>query len=276
MVMDDPTGRLRTRSPWTRSFVVVGITLSLVTGCTALSQGTTAPSFMRTIRTSQDPNLRYQAYVNLGSPDIYDSPLQKADAVKLLSSRLRAEKEPRATRAIICKTLGDLKHPGGRKAVLVAVDDPDPDVRAAAYIALGKLGTAADATTLAGKISTDTVIDCKIAAIEGLRDIKFDDPHIEVALVDGMEDENPAIRLWCLETLEAVTGKDLGVEPAPWRKYAADRLAKLGPGATTTDKSVQQASTKKEPLQRVWDMLQIPSLEQRGLARDKDPKIQPP
>jgi hypothetical protein len=91
-----------------------------------------------------------------------------------------------------------------------------------------------------------------------------------------MEDENPAIRLWSLETLQAITGKDFGVEPAPWRKYATDRLAKLGPDAATADKSVQQASTKREPLKRVWDILQIPTLEQRGLARDKDPKIQPP
>jgi HEAT repeats len=273
--MEDPTGRLRSRSPWMRSSIAAFLVVTLASGCATWKGGTTAASFMRTARTSQDPNLRYQAYVNLGSPECYDSEAQKAEAVKLLASRLDARKEPRLARAIICRSLGKLGLPAGRQAVLAGVDDPDPDVRASAYLALGRVGKPIDGALLASKMTTDTIVDCKVAAMEGIASLKPNDPHVEVALVDGMEDDNPAIRLASVDALRTVTGKDLGVEPDPWRKYVEQRLEKAGPGPSP-DAAVQQASTKREPLKRVWEIIKPPSLEERGLARDKDPKIQAP
>ena len=64
-----------------RSTILTMLVLGLATGCASWKGGgTTATSFMRTVRSNPDPNLRYQAYVNLASPDCYDNQEQKAEA----------------------------------------------------------------------------------------------------------------------------------------------------------------------------------------------------
>jgi hypothetical protein len=84
--------------------------------------------------------------------------------------------------------------------------------------ALGKVGTPEDATILARIMTVDTLEDCRIAAIEGLGSLKAQDPRITQVLLDGMEHDDPAIRLECLSSLRKITRKDYGTEPAAWRR----------------------------------------------------------
>jgi hypothetical protein len=65
----------------------------------------------------------------------------------------------------------------------------------------------------------DNLEDARIAAIEGLSELKTSDPRIYRMLVDAMEHEDPAIRLASLNTLRKLTGKDQGTEAAAWRRY---------------------------------------------------------
>jgi hypothetical protein len=72
----------------------------------------------------------------------------------------------------------------------------------------------------------DTSLECRIAAIEGLGMMKSLPPRFLASLTQGMENQEPAIRLASYQSLRQLTGKDLGVAPAPWKKLAEDTLAR--------------------------------------------------
>ena len=86
-------------------------------GCASLMK-TTATSFLNEIETSDDPNVRFKDYEKLASPRCYDSNEQRARAVKVLLAALNGKREPVATRAVICRTLGSLGDPAAREPML--------------------------------------------------------------------------------------------------------------------------------------------------------------
>ena len=141
----------------------LGLAVAL-SGCASHSlgfRGTTSASFLRTIEESNDPNTRYVAYNDLASPRGYDDEGQKAEAAKVLSRKLKVGREPNATRAVICRTLGILRRPEAREVILAATNDEDPLVRAEACRALGRVGRSEDATILARVMSLDVSAECR-------------------------------------------------------------------------------------------------------------------
>ena len=79
--------------------------------------------------------------------------------------------------------------------------------------ALGKVGRPEDATVLAQTMTLDNLEDARIAAIEGLADLKSKDPRIYKVLLDGMEHEDPAIRLAALERAPEADAEGPGYRP---------------------------------------------------------------
>jgi hypothetical protein len=203
---------------------LVALAIALGAGCASPFLGTTATSFLKRVRESKDPNIRYYAYAKLASPTCYEDEAQKMVAVGVLGKALISEREPQATKAVICRTLGVLGKVEARPALLRAASDPDEVVRAEAYRALGSVGLSEDAVFLAQKTVTDTSGDCRLAAIDALGSLKSRDTRILVLLVQGMEDDDPAIRLSSVRALRTITGKDLGVEATPWRDFVEEEI----------------------------------------------------
>ncbi len=232
---------------WTGAVLALAA-VSLISGCVGPQgfefRGTTALSFLRTIRESKDPNVRYAAYDSLRSPNVYDGDNQKAETAKLLVANMRSGKEPTATRAVICRTLGSLGRPEARQAILAATEDDDALVRAEACRALGRVGQTEDATILARVMTVDTSGECRIAAIESLGTLKAKDRRINEFLVAGMEHEDPAIRVACLHALRSITGKDLGVEALPWKKYVESLHPPEAPKADPATIEAKATTTK--------------------------------
>jgi len=222
-----------------------------IAGCTAGPDGykiraTTAASFLRQINEEKDPNVRYAAYDSLGSPRVYDDDAQKAKAAEILVGKLKAHKEPTATRAVICRTLGNIRRPEAREAILLATNDDDPLVRAEACRALGRVGRSEDATILTRVMTLDNAGECRVAAIESLGELKSKDRRITEYLVTGMEHDDPAIRVAALAALRQITGKDLGVEAGPWKKYVMTLPKADGP-TSANDEAVAKTSTPAQP-----------------------------
>jgi hypothetical protein len=206
-------------------------------GC-ANFQGTTAASFMKTLQTSDDPNRRYVAYSKLGSANCYDTPQQREQAVKMMVASLESGKEPIATRAMICRSLGSLARPEGREALLKAVQDPDGVVRTEACRALGRVAQPEDATVFARVMAVETMEDCRIAAIEAIGEMKAKDQRVQSMLVSGLEDDDPAIRLASLNSLRAIAGKDHGMLATDWTtalKLPTTSPAKPDPAAAIVE-----------------------------------------
>ena len=224
--------------------IVAGLaTFALGGGCGPYI-GTTAASFLRKVREDPDPNIRYAAYEKLAAANCYDSPAQRAEAVKILVAKYRGGKEPVATRAVILHTLGELRDPGARDAVIRGVSDPEPSVRIQACRALGKVGRAQDATILAQVMTTDTLEDCRIAAIDALGELKSTDPRIGRVLAAGMRNEDPATRYAALRSLRSITGKDLGVDASAWEKLFPEgaETAVAATASAATDAAVVPSS----------------------------------
>lgn len=188
--------------------------------------GTTYQSFLRQARENPDPNIRYIAYAKLGSPSIYEDQAQKDEAVKIMVTKLEERREPVAIRAAIIRSLGNLGDRRARGPILRGVSDTDNAViRVEACRALGKVGLAEDATTLARIMMIDKLEDCRIAAIEAIGSLKAHEPRIYQILLQGMEHDDPAIRYQCLQSLRAITEKDFGIDPEDWRRELQPLLA---------------------------------------------------
>ncbi|HWE35952.1 MAG TPA: HEAT repeat domain-containing protein [Isosphaeraceae bacterium] len=213
--------------------------------------GTTATSFMNHIETATDPNIRYLAFAKLANPRAYDDDAQRLRAVRLMLRGLERDKdgydrEPTATRAVICRSLGELGRPEAIAALREEVYDTEPVVRTEACRALGKVGRPEDASLLAQVVAADQNPDCRVAAIDGLAELKAPEPRYVDMLVEGLENNDPAIRWASLRALRKITGKDLGDEVAPWRKLIASRKApepRPAPAATLDVKTPAAVAT---------------------------------
>ncbi len=199
--------------------------------------GTTARSFLNIIQNDPDPNVRYLAYSKLASPQCYDSVDRKAEAVKVLVEKLGGSREPIASRAVICRTLGVLGDASARDALIAAISDSEGLVRVQACRALGKVGKTEDATILARIMAVDMLEDCRIAAIESLGELKSKDARILQMLVAGMEHDDPAIRLASLKALRNITGLDRGVEATARRDSVLPQTAAASPNAAAASSS---------------------------------------
>ena len=212
--------------------------------------GTTATSFLKRVREEPDPNIRYLAYSKLASPSCYDSEEQKNEAVATLVDKLENGSEPVGTRALICHTLGELRKSAAREAIVKATSDTEPIVRVEACRALGKVGVDEDSTVLARVMTVDTMEDCRIAAIDGLRELKPKDPRIQMVLLNGMQHDDPAIRLASLKALEQITGKRFGPDAIVWQKGLNLEVPTLiaSPGSPSNfDPNVRTAGNVEPP-----------------------------
>ena len=230
---------------------IVALCLAIVAGC-AGSMGTTARSMLTSVRDSKDPNARYQAYVKLGKPRTYDNTEQMVESIAELSKRLADGKEPPISRAVICRSLGDLKRPEARAALLKALDDEDDEVRAEAARAIGKVGQPEDAVLLARMMAIDTTHNGRVAAAEGLANLNPKDPRIMISLSENLNNDDPAIRLASYRALKQITGADPGTDANAWHDYLTNNFAgyvndtavaksAVKPPVSPNDKSVMPA-----------------------------------
>jgi HEAT repeat protein len=250
MVMDDAPAvpacdhRLHT---W-----LLAVVIAAAAGCSTYV-GTTAKSFLNHVRNDPDPNARYLAYSKLASSDSYDTEEQKREAVETLIEKFERGHEPVASRAMICRTLGELRDPRSHDLLVKAASSSEAVIKIEACRALGKVGRPEDATVLAQTMTLDNLEDARIAAIEGLAELKSKDPRIYKVLLDGMDHEDPAIRLASLNALRKLTRKDLGTDSAAWRRElkpliaGADAPVPAGEAMTERSTATTERSTAKGP-----------------------------
>jgi HEAT repeat protein len=243
--MDDAS---LTLAQWPRLIVLLStVAAAAAAGCSTYI-GTTSRSFLRQAKENPDPNIRFIAYAKLGVPSIYENAAQKDEAVRTLITKLKEGKEPVAVRATIVRSLGNLGDRRARGEIVKAINDVENAlIRVEACRALGKVGLPEDATILARVMTVDKLEDCRIAAIEGLGTLKAKDARIWQILLDGMDHDDPAIRLECLRSLRAITGKDLGVDPVAWRRALEPTLKEMAAQSASQSAGSQAISQRTAP-----------------------------
>ncbi len=122
------------------------------------------------------------------------------------------------------RTLGAINSAQALDAIRFASSHPQPDVRVAACRAWGSNKSVEAAEALANLLNSDTHLDVRLAAARELR--SFPGEATIQTLAVALEDPDPALQRRCAESLQAVTGRNLGNDVKAWREYIASGQAK--------------------------------------------------
>ncbi|WP_246109503.1 HEAT repeat domain-containing protein [Roseimaritima multifibrata] len=120
-------------------------------------------------------------------------------------------------RHLAIRAAAPVQGPAARNLIEMGLEDPSIKVRMAACDVLGSREEPAAAETLARIIGESTNGDVRQAALRGLGQHKG--TVVTDSLKLALEDRDPAIRLTAVQSLESVTGKSLGNDPAVWVAY---------------------------------------------------------
>jgi hypothetical protein len=143
-------------------------------------------------------------------------PAEQEQTARELSRRLQGESSP-AMKLELVRALGQFDTPAAETALRVSLADPDPVVRRTAVEAWSARRTPQALRTLARVIASDTDLDVRLAAADGLAN--FEDRAAVDALAVALDDPDPALQYRAIESLSKVTGRDYGVDVAAWRQY---------------------------------------------------------
>ncbi len=153
-----------------------------------------------------------------------------------LARKIQTERDP-LVRAQIIRTI-EIYPTRLTSAVLhAATNDPEPAVRIACAESWGKRTTDEAVEHLSELYKKDESIDVRLAAIKGLGATK--NQTAVQKLAPALDDKDPALQFVAIQSLQTITGADLGYDVTKWREYlknppaerpqqgVADRLRQL-------------------------------------------------
>jgi HEAT repeat protein len=150
-----------------------------------------------------------------------------------LAEEIRTEQDP-LVRIQIIKTLAAIPNETAAAVLNGGMKDPDPDVRVAVCDGWGSRAAAirrlpdgapaepreADlaARLLAEALTSDTIMDVRLAAARSLAKVK-NDPRAVGALGIALKDADPALQFRAVASLKEVSNKDFGNDIEKWQQY---------------------------------------------------------
>jgi HEAT repeat protein len=159
---------------------------------------------------------------------------QQVSAATELAQRLKDETSP-VMRAELVRALGEFSVPAARSAAIAAMADESSQVRLAASKALGRQPTQEGFSALAQAVAEDSNQDVRIAAARELHWFKdFDTPP---ALRPALDDNDPALQLAAMQSLQSLTGRtEYGNSVATWREFLDGNDPAPPPGPSLADR----------------------------------------
>ena len=138
------------------------------------------------------------------------------NAVKQLSESI--QRDPvLLIRIHAVELLGQLNTAEAASALKLASKDPDSRVRNAAINAWKSMPTSVAVGQLQEILGSDTDVDVRLNATEALGDLPV--PEAAQALSLALSDTNPAVQLRATESLQQITGEQIGADVAAWQTY---------------------------------------------------------
>jgi HEAT repeat protein len=154
---------------------------------------------------------------NLRSQASRLSPAEQEQLSADLAARLQSEGSA-VMRVEFLRTLAEFPTETARAATLAAMADESPHVRVAACKALGKQPTSAGFQAVSQAVASDTDLDVRIAAAKELGN--FREEGAPQALRPAIDDNDPALQLAAMESLQSLTGRhEYGNSVGTWREY---------------------------------------------------------
>lgn len=154
------------------------------------------------------------------------SEAEKEQAVVQLTNFIQNEKIIQL-RVHALHALGEINNQSAENQILQSLKDPEAEVRIAAVQALARRRTSSAGQELVRIIRSDTDKDVRGTAIRALASYPGD-PTVDV-LAEVLQEPEPALQYAAMQSLDAVTGSDIGINVTEWKKQLANRRA---PGPT--------------------------------------------
>lgn len=137
-----------------------------------------------------------------------------------LSQELQTEQDP-LVRCEVVRALGAHACPTSAECLRQAMQDPDPEVRVACCQAWGSVGGGEAVSVLGSVLNSDENPDVRLAAAKALG--STGDSGAITALQPALEDDDPAMQVVAVRSLQSVSGRNFGNDVNAWREYAAGR-----------------------------------------------------
>lgn len=118
--------------------------------------------------------------------------------------------------------LGRLSCPNALDALQTASKDRNTEIRVAAARSLGKMAHPDAIPILQEVIGSDMNGDVRLAATQAMG--SFSSVQSLEALSIAIEDKDPALQVAAIESLEKVTGQNLGPDVFAWKNYLSSHL----------------------------------------------------
>jgi len=159
--------------------------------------------------------------------------MKQQEAARELAGLLAQTSDPLIRQEIVRQVSG-FEGPTAESILRAAMTDSDPDVRAAACKAWGKRGGPEAAAVLGKAALSDADPDVRVAAIRALG--QTGNQHAIAALGRALDDRDPTIQYFAIDSLRRVTGRDFGHDLGQWRQYVRAQ----GTESTTQPPSVAE------------------------------------
>jgi len=143
-------------------------------------------------------------------------PQRQEQVSKELAGVIREEADPVIRREIV-RALAAYPTTAAAGVLKAAMKDSDAEVRMAACDAWAERGGPEAVTILSEALASDTNVDVRLAAARALGQTR--DHRAVASLGQALEDRDPAMQRRAVESLEQVTGEDLGNDVNRWRTY---------------------------------------------------------
>jgi len=214
-------------NPWSLLvFIVCLAATNWSTGCKHTSLFTrknaqpppieSVPDALSAIRSSSDPSVRRDAFEFLGEPRHYSGSDASLDEItEIFKLALTSEADPHL-RITILHSLAKLRSPNSFAAIAGAATDKDPTVRVTVCRVLGHAGATQATAQLDELLMADSSLDVRLAAADALGNLPS--RQAALALLEGIDDPDVALRFRCRESLKKLTGSDHSTDLAGWRQ----------------------------------------------------------
>ncbi|MCA9229914.1 MAG: HEAT repeat domain-containing protein [Planctomycetales bacterium] len=212
----------------TTSLAFFAAILSLVsTGCT------TWP-FRAKERTSIiTPGMRVAAVREMGAQADDIDAAEQARLSEQLANQIRTEPDPLVRRAIQ-ETVAEYSTPLAQQMLLAGLNDDDLDVRLACCLKLGERADPSTVAQLQEVLKNDEELDVRLAAVDALGKIRSSESV--AALGIAVNDRDPAMQYAAVQSLQAVSGLELGNDVQVWREYAAGKQPQISPQLSVAER----------------------------------------
>jgi len=150
-----------------------------------------------------------------------------------LATQIRTEPDP-IVRKAIQETIAEYSTPLAHDVLIAGLNDDDLDVRLACCRKLGERADPSSVQVLRRVLENDDELDARLAAVDALGEIATTESV--AALGVALKDRDPAMQYAGVQSLQAISGLDLGNDVQSWREYAASEQPQISPKVSVAER----------------------------------------